>query len=178
MTFCNFMILFYKKHFNFHRNFSSQPIFSSKPPISEFQIFLIRVIKKRKFKAYLSLKNCCLFDSLSLKKITSQNLGISFKCDSREFCRQLDTSTQSLQGYMYVYCHISRPLPQFTPTGYKDASRPYQYCICLCNYMAKYECMYMYTAVLLPQVYTICIGSTLPPRKKMQRKLKCLETKE
>ena len=53
-------------------------------------------------------------------------------------------------------CHISRPLPRLTPPVTRTP-RGLVSTICLCNYMSEYECMYMYTAVLLPQVYTIYI---------------------
>ena len=55
-----------------------------------------------------------------------------------------------------VLCHISRPLPSLPPPVTRTP-RVLVSTICLCNYMSEYECMYMYTAVLLPQVYTICI---------------------
>ena len=57
--------------------------------------------------------------------------------------------------YKYIPSYI-QPLALFTPTGSRTP-RGLVSTRCLCNYMSEYECMYVYTAVLLPQVYTICI---------------------
>ena len=54
-------------------------------------------------------------------------------------------------------CHISRSLPSYPNQLQGRLAALLVLCICLCNYVTEYKCMYMYTAVLLPQVYTIRI---------------------